>query len=67
MFMLIEGLRVLYPKLHAAIRDNADLFLKGEPREAVRGFADGFKIVVCPQLPTQLPQLIFSQQVSRLF
>nr|BFE91587.1 hypothetical protein GCM10020185_21230 [Pseudomonas brassicacearum subsp. brassicacearum] len=25
-FMLVEGLRVLYPKLHTAIRDNADLF-----------------------------------------
>ncbi|TYO74673.1 AAA family ATPase [Pseudomonas sp. CK-NBRI-02] len=36
-FMLVEGLRVLYPKLHAAIRDNADLFLQGEPREALRG------------------------------
>lgn len=36
-FMLVEGLRVLHPKLHAAIRDNADLFLKGEPREALRG------------------------------
>lgn len=36
-FMLVEGLRVLYPKLHTAIRDNADLFLKGEPREALRG------------------------------
>lgn len=36
-FMLVEGLRVLYPKLHAAIRDNADLFLQGEPREAMRG------------------------------
>lgn len=36
-FMLIEGLRVLYPKLYAAIRDNPDLFLKGEPREALRG------------------------------
>ncbi|MNV03569.1 KAP family P-loop domain protein [compost metagenome] len=36
-FMLIEGLRVLFPKLYAAIRDNPDLFLKGEPREALRG------------------------------
>jgi predicted KAP-like P-loop ATPase len=36
-FMLVEGLRVLYPKLHAEIRDNADLFLQGEPREALRG------------------------------
>lgn len=36
-FMLIEGLRVLYPKLYSAIRDNPDLFLKGEPREAPRG------------------------------
>ena len=36
-FMLVEGLRVLYPKLHAAIRDNADLFLQGEPRETLRG------------------------------
>ncbi|BBN54763.1 hypothetical protein TRE132_28880 [Pseudomonas chlororaphis subsp. aurantiaca] len=36
-FMLVEGMRVLYPKLHAAIRDNADLFLQGEPREALRG------------------------------
>lgn len=36
-FMLVEGLRVLYPKLHTAIRDNADLFLQGDPREAVRG------------------------------
>jgi predicted KAP-like P-loop ATPase len=36
-FMLIEGLRVLYPKLYAAIRDNPDLFLKGEPQEALRG------------------------------
>ncbi|MCI1011387.1 AAA family ATPase [Pseudomonas oryzihabitans] len=36
-FMLVEGLRVLYPKLHAAVRDNADLFLQGEPRGALRG------------------------------
>ena len=36
-FMLIEGIRVLYPKLYAAIRDNPDLFLKGEPRAALRG------------------------------
>ncbi|GGJ93117.1 hypothetical protein GCM10009304_18770 [Pseudomonas matsuisoli] len=36
-FMLIEGVRVLYPKLYAAIRDNPDIFLKGEPRQALRG------------------------------
>lgn len=36
-FMLIEGVRVLYPKLYATIRENSDLFLKGEPRTALRG------------------------------
>ncbi|MBI2768962.1 MAG: AAA family ATPase [Burkholderiales bacterium] len=35
-FMLVEGLRVLYPKLYAAIRDNPDLFLKGEGERRVR-------------------------------
>lgn len=36
-FMLIEGVRVLYPKLYAAIRDNSEMFLKGEPRDVLRG------------------------------
>ncbi|MER2906774.1 KAP family P-loop NTPase fold protein [Morganella morganii] len=36
-FMLIEGMRVLYPKLYAAIRDNSEIFLKGESRESRRG------------------------------
>jgi len=36
-FMLIEGVRVMYPKLYATIRDNPDLFLKGEPRDVPRG------------------------------
>lgn len=33
--MLIEGIRVIYPELYAAIRDNQALFLQGE-REASR-------------------------------
>lgn len=33
--MLIEGIRVMYPELYAAIRDNQALFLQGE-REASR-------------------------------
>ncbi len=32
-FMLAEGLRILYPKLYVAIRDNSTIFLQGEPRE----------------------------------
>jgi hypothetical protein len=31
--MLIEGIRIFYPKLYAAIRDNPDRFLKG-PRDS---------------------------------
>ncbi|MFI8730411.1 P-loop NTPase fold protein [Stutzerimonas kunmingensis] len=50
-FMLIEGVRVLYPKLYAAIRDNPDLFLKGEPRQALRGLE---------QPPSPLSRLIES-------
>ncbi|MBK4987588.1 AAA family ATPase [Pseudomonas sp. S37] len=36
-FMLVEGLRVVCPKLHAAIRDNPQLFLQGESRDGLRG------------------------------
>lgn len=50
-FMLIEGVRVLYPKLYAAIRENPDLFLKGEPRTALRGLE---------QPPSPLSKLIES-------
>ncbi len=35
-FMLIEGLRLLYPRLYIAIRDEPDMFLHGEPRDIVR-------------------------------
>ncbi|WP_085585642.1 MULTISPECIES: P-loop NTPase fold protein [unclassified Pseudomonas] len=36
-FMLIEGIRVLYPKLYTSIRDSSEIFLKGEPRGALIG------------------------------
>jgi predicted KAP-like P-loop ATPase len=35
-FMLIEGMRVFYPQLYAAIRGNPDLFLQGDPDRRMR-------------------------------
>ncbi|MCZ2115713.1 MAG: AAA family ATPase [Burkholderiales bacterium] len=35
--MLIEGIRVLYPDLYAAIRDNPDVFLRGDSDNRMRG------------------------------
>lgn len=37
--MLIEGLRVFYPKLYAEVRDHPDLFLNGKQQNAYNAFA----------------------------
>ncbi|MES2385619.1 MAG: P-loop NTPase fold protein [Pseudomonadota bacterium] len=35
--MLIEGIRVFYPRLYAGVRDNPELFLKGNDDRRLRG------------------------------
>jgi hypothetical protein len=39
--MLIEGIRVFYPKLYAAIRANPDMFLQGEQEQRRHGLDRG--------------------------
>lgn len=49
--MLIEGIRVLYPALYAAIRDNPSMFLDSHPENRGNGFDRG---------PTPFDQLVDS-------
>lgn len=54
-FMLIEGLRLLYPRLYTAIRDEPDLFLNGEPRERVGNLLDRPPSPIDEILATAMP------------
>lgn len=61
--MLIEGIRVLYPNLYIAIRENSALFLRGEQDEH-RGFRQGAVGRIDSLIESATPELADNERVT---
>jgi hypothetical protein len=62
--MLIEGIRVFYPKLYAAIRANPDLFLQGEQERRRHGLDRGTSSALDELLESCIPNSTKANQVQ---
>lgn len=71
--MLIEGIRVLYPNLYVAIRENPDLFLQGEPEGRRNAFDRGISRIdsilegATPALSTEERAILKARLLEPLF
>ena len=71
--MLIEGIRVIYPNLYVAIRENPDLFLQGEPEGRRNVFERGISRIdsilesTTPTLSMQERALLKARLLEPLF
>lgn len=72
-FMLIEGIRVMYPHLYTGIRDNSALFLNGERDEGRNARQEGVSRIddlienTTPELNTDERETVKSRLLAPLF